>query len=524
MRRSGLNIRNSDSLIREPHDFLYNLARGSLLAKNTVFNLLGQVVPMAAAFLSIPIIIRGLGTERFGVLSLVWMIVGYFSLFDMGIGRATKKYVAEYLGRGEIEELPKLVWTSISMLAAFGAIAAILLAAFNPLLVVRVLNLPEALKPETIKALYLLALSLPLTLGSNGAMGVLEAQQRFDLVNAIKVPASILSFVTPLMVLPFSKSLYPITAVLLVNRLAVFAIYFYLCLKHTPNMKRVAFPEIAYLKELLGFGGWLTVSNIISPFMAYMDRFIVASVLTMSAVAYYSTPYDMITKLWIIPGGLIGVVFPALSATFEADTERFVLLYERSSKYIMMTLSPVILIIVTFAAPFLKFWLGATFAVESAMVLQLLAVGILLNSIGMVPYAAIQAMGRPDLTAKLHMIELPVYLGMIWFFIGKIGIDGVAMCWSLRVAVDTILLCWFARKTAAARCKLKNRSLLPLACITTGLLLMIYATIMLDSLMSISILLALCLSFMIAAFLHFLIETDERAAIVSLLGTKKFSI
>jgi len=60
------------------------LARGSRLSRNTVLNLVGQCAPLLVAIFAIPLLIRGLGTDRFGVLTLAWVVIGYFSLFDLG--------------------------------------------------------------------------------------------------------------------------------------------------------------------------------------------------------------------------------------------------------------------------------------------------------------------------------------------------------------------------------------------------------------------------------------------------------
>ena len=85
-----------------------DLTSGRLLAQNTVWNLLGQILPMVVAIATIPIIVRELGVERFGVLSLVWVVVGYFSLFDLGIGRALTKFVSDKLGTNKEMRFPHL--------------------------------------------------------------------------------------------------------------------------------------------------------------------------------------------------------------------------------------------------------------------------------------------------------------------------------------------------------------------------------------------------------------------------------
>jgi len=100
---------------------------GGLLARNTLLNFIGQVVPLLVGVGTIPFIVRGLGTERFGLLSLAWVVLGYFAVFDLGLGRATTKFVAEALGRGEDEEIPSIVWTAVTVQSVLGIVGALVL-------------------------------------------------------------------------------------------------------------------------------------------------------------------------------------------------------------------------------------------------------------------------------------------------------------------------------------------------------------------------------------------------------------
>ena len=70
---------------------------------------------------------------------------------------------------------------------------------------------------------------------------------------------------------------------------------------------------LSSIKGILNFGGWLTLSNIISPIMNYMDRFLVGSLLSVTSVAYYTTPYDTLMKLQIFPVSIMSVLFPRVS-------------------------------------------------------------------------------------------------------------------------------------------------------------------------------------------------------------------
>jgi len=77
------------------------------------WNLVGQGVPLILAVFTIPPLIKGLGIDRFGVLTLAWMVIGYFSLFDFGIGRALTKVVAEKLGGGQAEDILAITRTAL---------------------------------------------------------------------------------------------------------------------------------------------------------------------------------------------------------------------------------------------------------------------------------------------------------------------------------------------------------------------------------------------------------------------------
>jgi O-antigen/teichoic acid export membrane protein len=164
--------------------------------------------------------------------------------------------------------------------------------------------------------------------------------------------------------------------------------------------------------------------------------------MSMTAVAYYTTPYEVVTKIRLVPAALVGVLFPAFASSFATNANRTERMFRTGVKCLFLVLFPITLVTVTFAREGLTLWLGSEFARNSARVVQWLAVGVFLNSLAQVPFALIQGVGRPDLTAKLHLFELPLYVVALWLLVGRYGILGAAVAWVLRAAVDT--LCLFA--------------------------------------------------------------------------------
>jgi O-antigen/teichoic acid export membrane protein len=179
--------------------------------------------------------------------------------------------------------------------------------------------------------------------------------------------------------------------------------------------------------------------------MAYLDRFLVAAIVSIAAVAYYVTPYSAVTTLLVIPGAIVGVLFPAFATSFVQDQKLTAQLFTRGVKYVFLTMFPITLFIVGFAREGLDLWLGKEFAEHGTRVLQLLTIGVLINSLAQIPFSLVQSAGRPDLTAKLHLIELPFYLIAVWWMTRIFGIEGTAMVWSARVIVDAIILFFMAR-------------------------------------------------------------------------------
>jgi O-antigen/teichoic acid export membrane protein len=416
------------------------LTSGHRLARNTIWNLVGNGAPMLVAIFCIPVLIRGLGADRFGLLTLTWTVIGYASVFDLGLGRALTQLVARKLGAGEDDEVPKLVWTSQLLMLLLGLMGTVVVILIAPWLTDRVLHVGVLLQSETLRTFYLLGISIPVVTSTAGLRGLLEAQQCFDLVNALRFPMGAFMFVGPMLILPFSRSLLPIVAVLVVGRIIAWVAHLLLCLRVVPMLReRVAWHRAA-VGPLLRFGGWMTVTNVVGPVMVTMDRFLIGAMLSVTAVAYYTTPYEMVTRLWLIPGAMVGVMFPAFSTSFEQDRDRTRRLYTRSLKYLALVLFPLVLLVVVFARNGLKLWLGASFAQNSFHVLQWLAAGVLVNSLANVPFAMLQGLGRPDVTAKLHMIELPVYMVALWGLTKTFGIEGTAIAWTARATVDALML------------------------------------------------------------------------------------
>jgi O-antigen/teichoic acid export membrane protein len=260
------------------------------------------------------------------------------------------------------------------------------------------------------------------------------------------VPMGIFTYLGPVALLPFTHNLGAILALLVFGRIVACAAHALASFYALPNLNRRFSFERSMLRPLLSFGSWMTVSNVVGPLMVTFDRFVVGAMISISAVAYYAVPYEAVMKVGLFAAALMGVLFPAFSTAGANDRSRLALLCDAGTRYLFIILFPVILIVVAFAPEGLRLWLGADFAVKSTWVVRWLAVAVFINALAQVPCAHLQSAGRPDITAKLHALEVPIYAVMLFTLVHAMGITGAALAWMLRVSLDAVALFVFSHR------------------------------------------------------------------------------
>ncbi|HLA69403.1 MAG TPA: flippase [Bacteroidota bacterium] len=419
--------------------------RSHILASNTLLNFVGQGLPLLAGLVALPLVIQGLGPDRFGLLSLAWVILGYFSVFDLGLGRATTKYVAEALGNGEEDQVPRIIWTTVTMQGLLGILGTLVFVAITPMIADQVLNISPEFRAEAISTFYLLALSVPLILISSSFSGVLEASQKFGLVNAVRIPSSFLSIVLPLLGLAMGYQLPGIVLLIVISRVLSLLALIAFALRTFPTMRKYSV-QFSLLSQLLRFGGWITVSSLAGPILVYLDRFLIGSALSMATVAYYTAPFEVVTRLWIIPGSLVMTLFPAFSTLGMTHREDLQLVFVRSIKYLLLATGPLILILLFFSNTILLLWLGPEIAEQSSLTFQILLLGTLVGLLAPVSSALLQGLGRPEILAKLYAVEIPFNIVLVWVLVQSFGIEGAALSFALRASIETAILFFLSSK------------------------------------------------------------------------------
>jgi O-antigen/teichoic acid export membrane protein/GT2 family glycosyltransferase len=411
-----------------------------LIFRNSFYNIFGQLLPLIVGFVSIPFLIKNLGIERFGLLSLIWVFLGYLAFFDLGFSRAIIKIIAEELAREKTEEVPNIIWTATWIVGFLSALGCLILTFLAEFLATRVFQIPQALHSESILAIKIIALSLPLVTLIAVFKGVLEAQQRFFAANVLQTLSGTMTYFVPFVICFFTPNIVYLILGISITRFMTLIANILVCSKNIPQLLVPRWIDKDSFKKLLSFGSWLTVSNIISPLMVYFDRFILGSLIPVGNLAYYTTPYEIVTRVLILPSAVARVLFPTFSSAIAVQNNEEAKLHSEAIRILSLVLLPVTSVLILFADNGLHLWLGKNFSSESTLILQIFAIGIFFNGIANVPYTFIQSANRPDLTAKIHLAEFPIYIGLLWYMTLKFGLLGAATAWSFRLIFDFFLL------------------------------------------------------------------------------------
>jgi O-antigen/teichoic acid export membrane protein len=412
----------------------------SRTARNSGFNLLGMAVPLLIGLFLIPITLHGLGVARFGLLSLSLTVLEYSTLFALGLGPATTKHVAEAIARSD-ESTSELIVMSMIGHLVMGVIGGIVVALLAPVIVDRVFSVPPNLRAEAIAVFRLIGAMVPATLLLMSLFGALEGASRFGLVNLLRIPVSALSFIIPAVGVTYGVGLPTILSTLIVARFVICGILALVVAASVPTYRWRWPTEWRRIRPLLSFGAWLSVSNVVSPTIVYADRFLLGHLRGLSAVGIYSAPFDAVMRLLAIPGSLVRAMFPTISALQStASLDQLRPLFWRAVRVVVALLAGPVLILALFGPALLRIWLGAEVAIGAGIAVRILAVGLIINAAALVATTFIAAMGRPDLSAKFHVLELVIHLPLAWWLISTFGISGAAMAWSIRVTFDAALL------------------------------------------------------------------------------------
>ena len=417
------------------------------IRKNTAWNLLGAMAPLLIGLLSMPYLLSHIGVEKLGILTIIWALVGYFSVFDFGLGRALTQRIAFLRPHYDYKSISSSIKSGMLLIVMIGILGSLLLFFLLSQWGVGWLNFSELVSVDAQQALLYSIFIIPLVTITAGFKGVLEGFEDFKSANILKLILGVLNFSTPVLsVLVYGPNLTSIVGFLAFSRLLVLIMHIFAVLPHEPNLFARGLSENREIIKLFSFGAWMTLSNILSPLMVIADRFIISAFIGASVVAYYTVPAEFLIRFLMIPAALTTTLFPLFTKDVAADLFSANTLYIKSLKLVSLVMGIVMLAVIILSHKGLTLWLGDSFADSAYVIVMILAIGIFFNSLAQIPHTLLQGGGHVKLTSLIHVFEAIIYVPTLFLIVPIYGIEGVAVLWSCRAFVDFLLLVYFCKR------------------------------------------------------------------------------
>ena len=408
------------------------------IRRNTLYNLFGHIVSLIVLVVTAPLYLDLIGDDRYGVLNIIWLLLGYFGFFDLGIGRAVAHYIAK-MDTSQTPSHKQILWTALLVSLPMSIVGAVVLYHVLGYILGTWIEMSEMLQSEGQAALLWVALSLVPVVLIGGISGSLTGLQRFLEINVLTVLDRTLLQVLPLTVaFMYSPALEQLTLAVFIARIVSLIAWTsasWWCIPLLP----LSSWNFGFADRLWRYGGWVTVSGLVGPILSGAERIIIGALTGAAAVTYYAVPFSLVSPFALLAGSLSLALFPRFSSMTH-DQGR--LLERRSADAVMLVATPLIVAMTFIIQPFLALWISPSFAARADGVGQILLVGFWANSLAKLCYVRLQGNGFPKTVAAIHLSEVLPYLACLYFLVEQFGIIGAAMAWMIRSVIDAVLLGW----------------------------------------------------------------------------------
>ncbi|MGF6777422.1 flippase [Paraburkholderia sp. GAS334] len=411
------------------------------ILKNVAINFCGLVLPTFVSLVTVPAYIRALGVERYGVISLVWTLIGYFGILDLGMSMAAQNHISKARASNDEEECARVFWSAFWLNLGTGIIGGLVIYFGAFIYTAYFTRVSPAMQHEVYMALPWLAVAIPIANVSWVFAGAINGAERFGIYNTNQTIGTFLFQLLPLaMAWLIAPNLQTVLAAAVVARLLAALLLGRSTFK-VLNIRSIMPPQFKVAKGLFNFGGWMLVTSMTNMVSDSLDRMMLGTAMGARFVTYYTVPQNLVYRLNIVSTAFVRTLFPRLSAVRRDHAD---VLAQQALEFLNAVFTPVAIVAIFALEPFLHLWVGAEVAREAAPVGRILVLSIWLIGQANVTRVLIQSQVNPAAAAKIALVELPLFAGGLWFGIAHFGLTGAAVVVAGRALFDYAALLWLS--------------------------------------------------------------------------------
>ena len=410
--------------------------------KNIAASFIVKGISVLIMYAMVPLLIKQLNAEKYGVWLTFATFITWFSFFDIGLGNGLKNILANKLAKDDIIGAKKAISTayiSISVLSFF--LISVFLIGNIYINWVIVLNAPDSMQSELNTLSYFLIISFFLQLIFRLISSIFDAIQMPAVSGAIVALGNLLSLILILLILFISNShsllLYGIALTTSpIAALLIGTIYFF-GKKHPNLMPSYRSFDRSMVRSLFGLGGRFFLIQITSIVLYQTNSFVIAHVVGVTSVTTFDIAYKY---AGVFQMAFTIILSPIWVASAEAYAQNNIdWIYKAISKLnkvlIIIIVASVIQLLVS--KQIYRLWIGDRVKINYSLTFLMLTYFILSMRGGL--YCMIlNGIGKIKLQFIFNFAEALIHLPLSIILGRHFGINGVVVSMCLVVSLNAI--------------------------------------------------------------------------------------
>jgi len=416
----------------------FNFQSGT--SKMTII-LLSRFWGAALSIILVPIYVKLLGIENYGLVAFYATLASALAILDVGLSASIIRQVAIYKTQSTNEKkLKNLIFTVEVLNWLIAIVVGIgIVALSNPIATHWVMA--KDLPVNTIQHCVMLmgaifAFQFPASV-YDGAMVGLQNQNANALLNILFSTIKALGILVVLYFMQSSIELYFIWQAI-VTLIYTLIMRWYVIKKITVVKFKAHFSTIE-LKIIWRFAGGIASTAIITFFIKQLDKIIVSR--NLEQLSYYSLAFLLASSISLITSPVLSIIYPKFTQMIALkDTVALKALYHKSCKWISILVFPIGLTLIVFAKEMVLLWTkNETLSAQTSPLLQVVVGGTLCNCMMIIPYNFTLAKGNTKYGLYQNIIVAIISVPLLFWWYAKYGALGASFVW-LAVNAGIVLI------------------------------------------------------------------------------------
>ncbi len=416
--------------------------------QNAVLSTVAWVASGVAAFICVPITVRGLGAEAYGLIALVTALTGYAGLVELGLSQALVRYLSYYRALGEGRPMIAIVRFALIWFTAAGSVAGLVIFLSAPWIAADLLNVSARLLPSAVMVIRLSAINLVVDMLLNVGMAVPISFLRYDIAAGMSGTFTVLTWVGPAVVVVLGYGAVAVVAFYLGANVVALLFYLYFGLRLLRSIPHNVGPEWREVRrKVLSFAGLVAANRVGATVAVQTNRLMVGITNNTAAAAYYQVPNVLASKVIELSGRIASVLFPTGSAMIaRGDHEGLRALYFRSSRLLFLVNASALMATAIYAYPLLEYWVSPVYADQGTVALAIFAATMALNAAALPTGFLSWAAARPGANLVFAYLSAGISLATIYPLALRFGVKGAAMAGLLGALVQPFFIHYYNRR------------------------------------------------------------------------------